>query len=873
MTVGEHHALTSGVYCPRLVREWITEESSPELRHRSIEGSMVFADVSGFTKMSERLARFGRLGAESVTDVIGACFSRLLAEAYAYAGTLLQFGGDALLLFYRGEDHAARAASAALEMRRALRSMRGFRTEAGLVSLSMTVGVNSGHFDFFLVGDSHRQLVVGGQAASHLVELEGAADKGRILIGAATAAALPRANVGPGRGPGQLLRGHPPASRRDGVEFLVTGHDLSGFVPVGLRRAVAVDAVESEHRTATVAFVHFDGLDRAIEQDGADVAAERLHDLMAGVQRAIDDRGICFQSADIGVDGGKFYLSVGAPLGTGSDEEHMLLALREIVELEVGFPLRAGVNRGPVFTGEIGTVHRRTYTTMGDTVNLAARLMGKAPMGQVLATRAVLDRSQTLFETAELPPLMVKGKRHPVTAFAVGPPTGVRTPMTGDGLPLVGRERELAAFRSAVDDAAAGTGRLIEVVAEPGAGKSRLLEQFVADAGGLEVHQVSCRLYQAATPYFVFEELLGEVFDLRDRAGRTAVEHLRSLVRENDPTLEPWLSLLAVPFGLEIPPSEAVRQLDEEFRKQQLQTVVTRFLDRALARPLLLCIENTHWMDDASGDLLDAVLADLTDRPWLVVLTRRDGDGGYEPAARAPDERLALGPLGSAALEELVDAVAADTPLAPHVRDDLVRRCDGNPLFLLELLQAVLAGEDVHELPTSVEGLITARIDRLPADDRALLRQVSVLGAGFRAAYATSVAPPGLRTSVDDALRQLTDFLSVDPSGWVGFRHHLVRDVAYAGLPFRNRRELHGRVADSLLRRVGDQVEEEAPLLSLHCAAAHRHADAWRYSVMAGDQAHEVFANLDATRFYERALDAARHLPDLTPLERAATLE
>src|SRR4026208_704085 len=157
-------------YLPRLVREW--DEKAPGELHQAIDGSMVFVDVSGFTKMSERLARHGKVGAEEVTEVIGSTFERLLGEAYAYGASLLKFGGDALLLFFQGEGHATRACAAAYGMRQNLRDVGQFVTTAGRVSLRMSVGVHSGLFDFFMVGESHRELVVAGPAATATTVME-----------------------------------------------------------------------------------------------------------------------------------------------------------------------------------------------------------------------------------------------------------------------------------------------------------------------------------------------------------------------------------------------------------------------------------------------------------------------------------------------------------------------------------------------------------------------------------------------------------------------------------------------------------------------------------------------------------------------------
>ncbi len=208
-------------YVPRVAREWLDSAMSDEL-HRRIAGSVVFVDISGFTAMSERLGKLGKVGAEHVTELIGTCFSRLLADAYDYGATLLKFGGDALLLFFSGPDHERRAAAAALEMRRTLREIGRFSTEAGLVTLRMTAGVHSGDFDFFLVGGSHRELMIAGPTATAAEAVEGAASTGQIVVSHATASALAPRNLGAAIGPGHLLRGVITGAQRSGVEWSST---------------------------------------------------------------------------------------------------------------------------------------------------------------------------------------------------------------------------------------------------------------------------------------------------------------------------------------------------------------------------------------------------------------------------------------------------------------------------------------------------------------------------------------------------------------------------------------------------------------------------------------------------------------------------
>ena len=162
--------------------------------------------------------------------------------------------------------------------------------------------------------------------------------------------------------------------------------------------------------------------------------------------------------SDVDADGGKLILTAGAPRITGDDEERMLLALRKIVDAKLPMPIRVGVHRGSVFAGDIGPFYRRTYTVMGDAVNLAARLMATAEPGHIYATASVLDHSDTLFETTELAPITVKGKVQPVQAWSMGRAKGSRTRhVVLKRLPLIGRDTELAVLREAL--AAARTGR------------------------------------------------------------------------------------------------------------------------------------------------------------------------------------------------------------------------------------------------------------------------------------------------------------------------------------------------------------------------------------------------------------------------------
>ena len=855
-------------YLPRLLVGWLAED--PTTSYRTVEGSVVFVDISGFTKLSERLAKRGKVGAEELTDAIGACFTRLLAVAYGDGGGLVKFGGDALLLLFDGPDHAMKASRAAIGMRRALREIGTLQTAGGKVTLRMSVGVHSGHFHFFLVGGSHRELIITGPAASQTVLMEGTAEAGEVLVSPETAAMLPRSVLGSAKGPGILLRREPrglsgPAADgpRADPEVLRTA------IPVAIRERLLAGDLEPEHRRVTVAFLHFDGTDHLIERSGPEVAARALDELVRDIQEAADEQGLVFLASDIDGDGGKVILASGAARSTGNDEERMLLALRRIADGERALPLRIGVNRGRVFAGDIGPSYRRTFTIMGDAVNLAARLMAAAEPGQILATSEVLDRSRTVFAAEMLPPFSAKGKAKPVKAYRVGGVAGARTERSLGDFPLLGRGEEVDALLGALARTAKGEGRVIDIVGEPGIGKSRLVRELLDHAEGATVVAISCELYESSIPYSPFRTMLRRLYGISEGGDEgAAADQLHALVADRAPDLLPWLPLLGIPLGLDLPPTPETEQLEAEFLRPRLEQVSGELLDRLLPDVTVLTIENAQWMDEPSVGLLGHLSHMVPDRPWLVCVTRRDNVGFEAPAGT---ETLELPPLRPEASEVLAAAASEDAPLASHDLAALTERSGGNPLFLLELVAAAQAAGGVEALPDSVETLLVARIDSLPSQDRTLLYRASVLGPTFDPELLSAVLPDGV-SSGRTGVRHLGEFL-LPQDRVIRFRSALLRDAAYEALPYRVRRDLHARVGEAILAICGEDPDPEAERLSLHFFHAQRYAEAWYFSRIAGERARAIYANVEAATFFERAVESARQLEGIEPVDRADAWE
>ena len=842
---------TLAPFAPRLVVEWLRDD--PETTFRTIEGTLVFADISGFTGMSERLSSLGKAGTEEVTDVMNATFARLLDVAYGEGGTLLKFGGDALLLFFGGDLHAARGTKAAVGMRYALAALGAPQTSAGPVELHLHAAVNSGPFDFFLVGDSHRELVVVGPAVTRTVELEDAGEAGEILVAEATAALLDEDVLGAEKAGGRLVVAAPSVHGTFEPPAELDELPLEQLVPPPIRRHALAAAHESEHRRAAVAFLRFGGTDDL----AVDERATRLDGLVRMVQDVCTAHGVTFLESDIDKNGGRIILVAGAPETEGGDDERLLRTLRAIVEAGPPLPLRLGANRGRVFAGLVGTAFRRTYTILGDTAALAARLMAKADDGQILATAAIVERSTTTFDTRELEPFFVKGKSEPVRAFDVGPITG-RAGGPKLKPPLVDRQRERALIAASIETVRAGLGSFLELVGEAGIGKSRLTEEIEDRCGDMRRVTTACEQYESSTPYYPFRGLLRSLLDVDDGAA------LQERVATLDPGLEDWLPLIAIPLDIDVPPTRAVDDLEPSFRRARLHSAITALLDKALETTTLMLFEDVHWMDDASADLLRHLAAHVPKRPWLACTTRRPVDGGFS-AGEVPATTLRLEALPEADARELAGLVGqgrGEEELAA-----ITERSGGNPLFLQQLVAS-----DSDELPETIEATLAARIDKLDPGDRALLRWASVLGGSFPGPVIADVLEADTTAAADsDAWDRLSEFVvrDADVPGNYRFQHALIRDAAYDGLSFRRRQELHARVARVYELRQPDDAE----LLSLHFMRAGLHADTWRYSVAAGRRAQEKWANVEAARFYRRALEAAPNVDSLGGEEIAEVWE
>ena len=765
------------------------------------EGTFGVFDVVGFTTLSERLERLGAVGAELTTAAINAVLAPAVDAVLAAGGDVMTFGGDAISMLITGPDHERRAAACAAEIQRVVRRHGQIDTPAGRVRIKVSGGLHCGAPVMVCPATAaYAPTFITGSVVTEAVGLNAAAGAGMICLSPELARRLPPSWVTAGAPAGAPPRLRLGSLRGRPAEMRATSADATA--PQERLSPVLRRALDgqsgAEHRPSAVAFAALPGTDSL---DAAELH-QRAKSFVEAVERARETYGICSLDTDVGADQIRLMLTAGAPVLSDRDEERLLLSLHELASYGLG--LKLGANRGRMFAGEVGHDQRATYTLMGDAVNVAARLMARSEPDAPLVSNDLLARSHRRFGASGSSQLSLKNRRTPVTASVLGAPL-LDLAHDSSANALLGRGDELGAALDVVRD-----GGALLIRGEPGVGKSRLVAEALRESQGRTVMRFVGNPYATSSPYAPYWQLVAA----------------------------------AMPAAAGV--------ADESVRRVRLHAEVTRRL--AEGPPLLLVAEDVHWFDEASVDLTAELATVARDNGWALLATTRAEEGSGDLAGA---DTLSLRPLTGAAASRLAVDLAGDVALTDAAVADLVRRSGGNPLFLREL---VVAAATQAELPDTVEQVLGARIDELAPDDRQLLREVAVAGHDADIGLLTD-AFGDARITDPDRWAGLRTFVDIS-SGKLRFDHDLVRAVAYAGLPYQRRRQLHARFADLLAER----PDADVAVVARHYTLAELHEQAWAWSRRAATQARESAAWVEAATLYSAALRAAdrmRPAPDV----------
>jgi len=588
--------------------------------------------------------------------------------------------------------------------------------------------------------------------------------------------------------------------------------------------------------------------------------------------------------------------------------QHMLHGLAQLngrwaTRLGQPVTLHIGVHTGPVVAGSLGGAiggAGSAYAVTGDTVNTASRLLSAAEPGTVLVSEATQRLARHRFDFSPARALPLRGKAQPLQVYTLAgqrddeaSPRGLAE--LGLAAPLVGRDAAMACLWAAFERMQQGHAQVVSVVGEAGAGKSRLLAEWFAQLdqagrlGATSVRRTGCASLGEPT-YGTFGALFRDAYrvdagDSLALARRKLQDGLLALGADPQET-EAVGHVLPFLLGLQDSRPDAI---EPEQLQRQIRWAARALIERRLAQqPLLVVVDDLHWADAASVDLLGEVVDQLADRPLMLLVLQRP-DARALPGTQAERSGVLIDPLGPAQVRTLVDHLLggpADDGLAP-VREFVTARAGGNPLFVEEIVRhltgtgllvrrgdgwACTAPCDAVDVPPTLVGLLLSRVDRLPSADRRALQEAAVLGAEFDGALLQRIASAP-QQATDAALARLAaaDLLQAEGDGSAArrwrFRHALLHEVAYQNLLLARRTELHhraGRALEATLDAGGAiPIEGDArspqrladlEALGHHWSLSPDKARGARYLLAAGDRARAVYANDDALRHCERAL-------------------
>ncbi|NJN66593.1 MAG: tetratricopeptide repeat protein [Chloroflexaceae bacterium] len=915
-------------------------------------GSLLFADLSGFTSLSEKLSVLGKQGAEEVSGVVNQLFEALVAEVLTHQGVLLKFGGDALTAFFDTESlgplHAMAATHAALAMQERMAAFAELKTRRGTFRLQLRVGVHSGKVFAAEVGDpNHIELVVTGPEVNRVATAQEIAAPGEVVISDYTANLLEGAILTPRKAGFHRITSLPAISlpppepnpiALDGPDDLETleqlAHRVEALRPYLVRnlprRFLDPTVFEmGEFRPVTVLFANFHNFSALLTCAGEDAAfaASVLNAYFRRAQAVVHRYDGIVNKVDMYTHGDKLMALFGAP---NVHEDDPLRAVRCALELDEALQganteiatlleeagdensptsllhQRVGLNTGTVFAGRVGGFQRYEYTVMGSAVNLAARLMAATDDGTVLLSPATRKAVERQVAVADQPPLKLKGLTAPVIPARAlsmldverGPRRSADTSVGHS--PFIGRDTVLVLLTDRAKAALQGAGHTLALVGEAGIGKTRLAEEltrnlivasFSRDASetipSFQIYSGDCQSYEQTMPYAAIRAPLRHLLRLNPNgrgnprsAGATWLNQIETRAGQLAPSLHRFTPLLGDALGVTLPDTPLTSALSNEQRHNRLQELlVALFLGAAHQEPLLLSLEDIQWADASSLELLSRLTQSLPRTPLLLFLNYRPDPPIDEPWGTLPTTtRLELDELTT---EDSIELLAAmlNGPPPPEVLP-LLERTQGNPYFIEELVRSLITSEvlargeagmwvvtrplDQVAVPTSIEGLIFARLDRLDEPRHGLVQVASVIGRRFQRAVLEEV--DSTLTPIDDKLLSLIDDEIIVTEEAVQmlqsylFRHALLRDVAYEGILYARRRDLHRRVAQQIERLNFGHLDDSLTLLAYHYRLAEVWELAFFYHKQAGVSAQRRYANREALTLFATALDITQHL-------------
>lgn len=902
---------TFASYVPKIVLDRIIEQldkSSAEVgaSKRSYPCVVLYADIKGFTQITETLAEKGPAGAEELTRILNQYFGRLISTVHDHQGDVAKFAGDAFLALWPITDNTDQSqfisqAVLACACGLAIQHEQNFLLGKQEVKLEIKVSIGTGEIAIFHVGGIYDrwEFIVAGEPLEQISEVDKHVMEGKVGLSEYTwnlvqqmdngAIAVPSPSSSSVYMIDHLLV--PPAQRRDSnvldVKILKR---LRKYLPGAITHRLEAGHTNwlGELRYVTVLFINLPDLHYSTSVQKAQEVMRSLQTCLYRFEGSInklsiDDKGVSLLAV-MGLP----------PLAHEDDAERgvkVAIDMRDTLK-EIDLRCSIGVATGSVFCGAIGNAERREYTVMGDKVNLAARLM-QAADNDILCDQTTQQRSADIILYSEPKTINLKGIASGVITVK---PLSVKSPdaiFQSDAQALlsdliIGRKVEqkqlLDSLTTVVNE---NKNQVVIVQGEPGIGKSKLLQAFVASSKAYrnKLYQANASSVERNTPYYVWQTILTKCFDLPDNpTSEQCREKINPWFKKRQ-ELEKLKPLLNDFLPIELAETNLTNDMADEVRAANTQGLIIKLMqDKANKMSLILVIDDVHWMDSVSWSLMAQICQHV--HPIMVVMFTRPL-GIHPPlefsqlVASPYSQLLYLNTMSDKDILNLVAHRLGVISLPSKAAEIILESGGGHPFFSEEIgyslnekgiikieagrCRMVSESADIDDLPKTIQGVITGRIDRLDPDLQLTLKVASVIGREFDVDLLCSIHPVSQDSSTLNSqlvVLESLDFLykenECEDNQHYIFKHIIVQQVAYDLMLYSQRSRLHRAVASYYEEYNNNDLSLHYSLLAFHWTQGEDAIKAAVYLERAAEQALKIHANTEVIKFLHQAQKLAK---------------